>query len=158
MKRIYIATISILIFSCHFNRASNDILAVESLPSFDMLLLDSVTHIQAKEIPSDKPLMLIYFRPNCPHCQAETKKIVNNIEAFKDVRIYFLAGTSIEDIRQYVQKYNLYLYSNILVCKDFNHSFAKAFKVRSIPCLAIYNDKKNLVKIYKGEAPLSSLI
>lgn len=76
------------------------------LPSFDLLLTDSVTHLNTADIPSGKPIIVIGFSPTCGHCGAETEEIVKHISQLKDTRIYFLSSASITQMRGFTATSN----------------------------------------------------
>jgi hypothetical protein len=123
-----------------------------------MLLMDSITLFRSEDIPSGKPIVMIYFRTDCPYCQEETKNIINNITTFKNFQVYFLSGSSLKDIKDYAQSFHLNQYPNIIVGKDYAHSFTQVYKPNSVPYLAIYNSRKELLKIYDGNIPINVLI
>jgi hypothetical protein len=124
-----------------------------------MLLMDSTTILKVKQSPVGKSIVLLYFRPNCPHCQNETKEIINNIDTLKNVDIYLLADSApFEDIRGFSNYFRLDQYKNIIVGNDFQHSFYHTFKPTAIPYIAIYNSQNKLIKIYDREVPISAVI
>ena len=158
MKQIFIFVFICCLCSCGRNRDKANISGISTLPSFDMLLMDRATIVHSKEIPTGKPIVVIYFRPDCPHCNQETKLFIDNIEALKGVRFYYLTSASFDDIKGFYDHYNLEQYQNIIVGKDYEHSFFEVFNPRTVPYMAIYDGKKNLVKVYHGEVGISSLI
>jgi len=158
MKRLFIFALISCLCSCGLKRDKANLSGISTLPSFDMLLMDRSTIIHSKEIPEGKPIVVIYFRPDCPHCNAETKTFLDNIQSLKDVRLYYLTSASFEDIKGFYDHYNLELYQNIVIGKDYEHSFFEAFNPHSVPYMAIYDGKKNLVKVYHGEVGINSLI
>jgi len=158
MKQICFILCFIELFFSHCDRDYKATHDISVLPSFDMLLLDSITHLNAKQIPDGKPIVMMYFRPDCPHCRAETKSLVGNIELLKGIHIYFISGSTIDDIKTFNAQYHLTQYSNITIGKDYEHSFLNIFDPGSIPYMAIYDSNKKLVKIYKGEVSITSLL
>lgn len=144
--------------SCQFNRNDAYISSISSLPSFPVLLLDSTTLIDPHTNSINKPILLIYFRPDCPHCKRETSWIINSPEMLKGYQIYFITGYSIQEALNYSKMFHLNQYHNIFIGKDFNHSFKSIFKPSAIPFIAIYNSQRQLAKIYTGEVTVTSLI
>jgi thiol-disulfide isomerase/thioredoxin len=158
MKPMFLLAFICCLFSCNLKWGKTNTAGISTLPSFDMLLMDRSTIVHSKEIPSGKPIIVIYFRPDCPHCNEETKLFINNIQSFKDVRFYYLTSASFEDIKGFYEHYNLNQYQNITIGKDYEHSFFEAFNPHSVPYMAINDGKKNLVKVYHGEVGINSLI
>ncbi len=54
----------------------------QSLPPFKMYRSDK-TIFNAAESPKTKPVVLIYFDPDCEHCQKLMKELFQKIDAFK---------------------------------------------------------------------------
>jgi len=158
MKNIaFILSLSLL-FACHLKYKGADIANISSLPAIKLLLMDSSIVVHAEKISSGKAIIMVYFRPDCPHCQQETKLLLSNIHALKDVQIYFLAGAPFGEIKKYSANYQLGQYENIVVGKDYEQSFAKLFEPNSVPYTAVYDTKKKLVKIYYGEVSMEKLL
>ena len=159
MKKIFLLVCILGLFSCHFTQDAKYLSGISTLPPFDILLMDSTTLLHAGDIPTGKPIVMIYFRPDCPHCQVETKNLVESIERLKNFRIYFLTAAELGDAKTYAHEFHLDQYPNIItVGKDHEHSFARVFQPSSIPYLAIYDDKKKLIKVYHGEVPVNNLV
>jgi thiol-disulfide isomerase/thioredoxin len=159
MKRTFLLALTMTsLFACQSDRNKQYLAVVSILPGFEMLLLDSSTIFEAGNTPIGKPLLIFYFRPDCPHCRKETKALLNIYDQWKDCHIYMLAGASLDAIRQYVNEFHLDQYKNITVGKDYQHSFVNIFHPEEIPFLAIYNSHKQLLKIYHGEVQVDKLI
>jgi len=159
MKKILLLVCLSCLISCHSNNTGSYLSGIATLPSFDMQLTDSINLFHAKNIPDGKPIVMMYFRPDCPHCQLETQNLVKDINQLRGFQIYLLTGASISDAKAFAHKFTLDQYPDIItVGKDHEHSFAKIFQPSSIPFLALYNANKKLVKVYHGEVPISNLL
>ncbi|MDR3713321.1 MAG: hypothetical protein P4L51_10930 [Puia sp.] len=158
MKSIFCVLSLSCLFSCHLDQGKEYLASISSLPAFDMLLMDSSTVFHAKQIPDGKSIVVLYFRPDCIHCQKETNMLLSHIEALRNVQIYLLTGASFEDVKKYYKSYHLDKYQNITVGKDYEHSFTRIFKPTSIPYMAIYDTDKKLKRIYYGEVDIDILI
>ena len=150
MKQSAIIFSFFLLAACQIKQRPEALLS--TLPSFGMLLMDSTTLLKEEEIPMGKPIVLLYFRPDCPHCQKETQAFIDHSESLKHVQVYLLTNAPFEDIRTFYNHFQLANYKNFTVGKDYNHSFYNAFKPKVVPFLAVYDRNKKLVKIY-GEEP-----
>jgi hypothetical protein len=159
MKRLFtFCLLAVLLYGCS-NRDRRFLSNISTLPSFDMWSLDSLTLIHEKDLPAGKPILMFYFRPDCPHSQFETRKLINNIDRFRGFRIYFLTAASLSTAKSYAHYFRLDQYPGIItVGKDNGHSFGRAFRLNSVPFLALYNKDKTLLKIYHGEVPIDHLL
>jgi thiol-disulfide isomerase/thioredoxin len=157
MKKLFFITCISYLLSCNSGK-DRSLSNISTLPSFDMLLIDSVTRVNARQIPAGKPIVLLFFRPDCPHCKEETKTFIQNIDALKNVQIYLVTGSPFEKVKGFYTNYHLDQYPTITVANDYEHSFAKVFNPRVVPYIVVYDKNKNLVKIFHGEVEISTLL
>src|SRR6478736_5276444 len=86
----------------------------QSLPPFKMYRSDK-TIFSAAELPKTKPTILIYFDPDCDHCQKLMKELFQKIEAFKKAEIIMVTFKPVEEIAAFEKLHNTQKYSNIVV-------------------------------------------
>lgn len=122
------------------------------LPSFNLLLIDSTTHLNTADIPSGRPFIVVGFAPDCTHCQAETQDIVKHIQQFKDTRIYFVTPYPFYQMREFYQYFKLSKYPNVIMGRDTSNFFFPYFKTRITPYTVIFDAKKRLKKVMPGRA------
>lgn len=128
------------------------------MPSFNLLLLDSVTQFNTQQIPEGKPIALLYFSPDCEHCQKETKGIIQKMDSLNQVEFYFITNDPFERLQVYNHAYKLYKYSNIILGRDYDFAFIRHFKEAAPPYLVIYDQYKKERAVFIGEYPTSQLI
>jgi len=151
---LYIALICLT--SCHARQGREA--ALSTIPSFAMLLMDSTTILKAQEIPTGQPIVFLFFRPDCPHCQSETQALLDHKDSLKNVRIYLLALDPFNEIKGFYLRYHLDQYKNFTVGKDHEYTFFRAFRPSTIPYMAIYDRNKRLVTIYNQEAGIENIL
>jgi thiol-disulfide isomerase/thioredoxin len=127
------------------------------LPSFDLQLSDSVTHLNTADIPTGRPFVVIGFSPWCTHCQAETRDIIKNIQQFKNIHIYYVTDFPFGDMKVFFRAFKLAQYSNITMGRDSTAHFFKYFKATGVPYTAIFDSKKRLKQIIAGQADAGKL-
>src|SRR5689334_21307901 len=69
----------------------------QNLPPFKMYRSDK-TVFNAAELPKTKPVVLIYFDPDCDHCQKLMKELFQKIDAFKKAQIIMITFKSVEEL------------------------------------------------------------
>lgn len=116
------------------------------LPSFEVLELDSSKVFNTYTIPEGKPIVLIYFSPDCDHCEHLTEDLIKKMDELKKTRIYMITPMDLTMTNEFYNKLNLGAYKNIKVYKDFLFFGYKFFGFRSFPFAAVYDSHKNLVK------------
>lgn len=133
-------------------------LDISSLPSFDLLSLDSITAIHTQQINPGNPILLVYFSPDCDHCHRQISGILKKIAQLSTVRIYLFTPMPLSDLKVFVSYYRLDKYKNITVGWDNQYMFYKFYKATEFPCTVIYNSKKQLVKLYRSEVEAETII
>jgi len=127
------------------------------LPTFDLLLPDSVTHFNTANIPTGKPFVVIGFEPFCTHCQAETQDIVQHIQQLKDISIYYVTPYPFSQMKLFYTHYKLAQYHNVLMGRDSTASFLFYFKAPGVPYTAVFDSQKRLKKVFMAQIDAKSL-
>jgi len=105
-----------------------------------------------------KPIIIVYFSPECEDCQQLTEEILNHANDFAKASIAMITYLSMEEVLQFATKYNLDKYSNIYVGTESNTYFVgRYYNVQQLPFIALYNKKGDLIKIYNGKFSLDDL-
>ena len=121
------------------------------LPSFNLLLADSITHFNTSKIPTGRPIVLFYFGPHCPYSRAQMDNIVKDMAILKDIRFYIFTSYSFGEMKSFYNHYQLKKYLNITTGVDTENFFGNYFEARGVPYLAIYNKDKRLNKAFIGK-------
>ena len=121
------------------------------MPRFSILLPDS-SSFTPEQIPEKyNHTLIIYFAPDCGHCQHEAKAIVQKMDSLKTVFFVFAAYKPLEDIRGFASYYGLDKFENVRVGRDPRYYIPSFYRVKYTPFIAIYNKKGILEKIYDTE-------
>jgi hypothetical protein len=154
MKRIlaFIVTAYVII-DCNSGKKSG-----EALPSFDLLLVDSITHFNTAKIPEGKPVVLMYFSPDCSHCQNETRDIISNMNSLKEVLFYFVTNDPSEKLCDFDKMFKLYKYPNIILGRDYKYFFPGHFKNVAPPYSVVYDEDKIARAVFEGDSSVNQII
>jgi peroxiredoxin len=128
-----------------------------TLPSFNLLLTDSTTHLNTRDIPAGQPFIVMEFSPYCPHCKREIADITSNIKKFHHTHFYLISTFPITDIRKLSTQFSLDKYSNITVGMDTTNAILKYFNWHAIPFTTIYDSRKKLARAFYGRAEIATL-
>jgi len=158
MKKVLIIVCFIMLLCAPFIFKHDMNLNYSKLPSLNIMLPDSSTIYNTQNISVEKPTILIYFSPDCDHCQEQTRAIIKNINYLRNAEILLLSNSSIFELNNFIHTYQLNHYKNIIIGNDYNYSFFKFFNIKSFPYVVVYNNKKELVKLYKGEIGIDKII
>jgi thioredoxin-related protein len=100
------------------------------------------------------PVVLIYFSPDCDHCQDFTKDLLKNYNVVANKQVIMVTFQSMEMLKPFVSQYSLSTYPNFKVgTEGTSYLVQRYYQIRSFPYIAIYDKKGNLVRTFEGEQP-----
>ncbi len=102
--------------------------------------------------------ILIFYNPECDHCQREAASIRSRLEEFKHYTLYFIAASSDEAIKHFAETYDLVDKSNVIFVTAEVQEVVREMGSMSSPAMFIYSDSKHLVKKFDGETPIEEII
>jgi thioredoxin-related protein len=130
----------------------------QSLPPFRMYRSDK-TIFSATELPKTKPIVLIYFDPECEHCQKLMKELFQKIDAFKSAEIIMVSFKPIEEIAAFEKQNNTQKHANIIVGTEGTTFYVRNYYgLVTMPFTALYDKKGNLNYSYRKETSVDDLI
>ncbi len=121
------------------------------------LLLPGKMNFTKADLPKKKPVMVMIFNPTCEHCQHETEALTKNIEKFKDVTIVMATTYPYDSMMAFRERYHLADYDNIIVGQDVNYFLVSYYLMHSMPFLAFYDKRLNLISVFEGTMPMDKL-
>ncbi len=137
-------------------------LKTKKIPEFSVLNCKSTktdsVWINNKTLPKEKPVVFIYFSPECSHCELETEEIKKHMDSLKNATFVFVSYHPIEKIKAFYDKYDLGKYSNVMMGRDLKYFIPSFFRVEFTPFVAVYAPQGNFLKAYKQGAVMTELI
>lgn len=123
-------------------------LKTKEIPSFNILQTDS-SWFRLQNIPKNQATVIIYFNPDCGHCQETAKKVSEKMEDFKNVTFLWVTYLSpLEEIENFKKDFKLSAYPNVHFGKDPQYYIPSYFRVEQTPFVALYDSKGKLVKAW----------
>lgn len=127
-------------------------------PPVKLLLPDSVSYFTKADLKKKSPALLMLFNPQCEHCQHETEELIKNIDKFENIQVVMVTSMLFDSMMTFRQKYKLAQYKNIVVARDANFFLFSFYLNHSLPLLAFYDKKKELIKIFEGSMKMEDVI
>jgi thiol-disulfide isomerase/thioredoxin len=127
------------------------------LPAFTVLKTDSL-YTNDRVIPKDKPVIIVYFSPECGHCQLSAQEFS---EKMKDMRGFYFVWVSyypLPEIKEFSKKFSLQQFTNIIIGRDPNYIIPSYFRVKFTPFMAVYNKDHHLLKTYEQGTDADTII
>ena len=157
MKKLFIIILVLLVGAAHAQSADNDTIPpykkTTKIPEFAILKSDS-TWFTNKQLPDNKPLVIIYFSPDCGHCQMTAQEFVKDMDKLKNVELVWVSYHSPQQIEEFAEAYKLKQFSNVVLGRDPNYKIPVFYKIQFTPFMAVYDKKGNFLNAYpQGTSP-----
>jgi len=160
MKKLLFILVSILAVSFAQAQGYDSIppyLKAKVIPSFNIQQTDS-TWFRTQDLPEKQPTVIIYFNPDCGHCQETAKKISEKMTDLQNVTFIWATYLSpMETIETFKKDYKLENYPNVHFGKDPQYFIPSFFRVEYTPFVALYNAKGKLVKAWPMDFTVDDL-
>jgi len=127
------------------------------IPNFTVLKIDSA-YANDRTIPKDKPVIIIYFSPECGHCQITADEFSKRMADMKDFYFVWLSYYPLPEIREFAKKFNLQQFNNIIIGRDENYTIPSYFRVKFTPFMAVYDKEHHLIQTYGQGTDADTLI
>lgn len=124
-----------------------------NIPSYHILTTDSV-YVTPTNLKKDKPVLIIYFSPDCSHCQHLMYELKPKMKDFKNTQVIMITFVQqIQAIRNFVRDFDLKKYPNFTVgTEGYSMVVQRFYDVHTTPFTALYDKNKKLVKSW-AKAP-----
>lgn len=155
MKKVVTLAIAALIATAGFAQASDttSFLSNKNIPNVKLIQGDSTWFTNAN-IPKDKPVVVIYFSPECGHCQLSAQEINNDIDKVKDAFFIWVSYYPVPEIKEFADKYKLAQYDNFKFGRDPKYAIPTFYRVKFTPFMAVYNKEGKLMQTFdQGTTP-----
>ncbi|NSL87382.1 TlpA family protein disulfide reductase [Chitinophaga sp. Mgbs1] len=129
-----------------------------SIPSFTLLLTDSLTIKDVASEKQGKPVVLFFFGAQCPYSHAEMETIIKNEARLRDVHFYIFTTPPFQLMKAFYDHFKLYEYPNMTVGLDQSSFFIKHFNVSGVPYTAIYGRDGKLKDAYLGKIGIKDIL
>jgi cytochrome oxidase Cu insertion factor (SCO1/SenC/PrrC family) len=160
MKNIVILFFSLLFTGAAFSQGKDTLAPYQqfpTIPPFKIQLMDSTTWITKADLQK-KPTWIIYFSPDCGHCQTETEEIISNIKQLEKVQIVMVASRPYTDVKNFYDHYLLRRFPNITMGIDPVRLLVNFYKVDYTPFSALYDKKGRLIKAFKDAPKIEEIV
>ena len=118
------------------------------VPSFRMVQSNGKI-FKAENLPFEKPIIIIYFSPECDDCQKLTDDLLSRIDDLKNVSVAMITYLSVESVAQFEARNNLKKYGNIYTGTEGNYLFVKNYyNIEQFPFIALFSKDGDLIKKY----------
>ena len=132
--------------------------STSEIPAFKIMQTNGA-YLQNKDLPRNKPVVLIYFSPNCDHCIVLMDQLFPKLNEFKKASLLFVTFVDPRELIPFEKKYNTLGQSNIFVGSEgLAYTVKNFYRLEKTPFVAVYNKQGKLLASYKKDAPVNNVI
>lgn len=161
MKHLLLALmVSIIGLSVSAQEAGSEMppfMKTKRLPEFNILQTDS-TWFTKQQLPPSDFTIIVYFSPDCGHCQYEAKEMMKYADSLQNTFMLWVSYRDMADIKGFAEEYGFFKHKNIKVGRDPNYAIPSFFQVKYTPYVAVYNKKGDYVKAFEGGVEMPELM
>ena len=128
-----------------------------AIPSFSIQMPDS-TWFRKANLQSKKPTLILYFSPDCGHCQLETEEVLSKMKELNSLQIVMITSRSFADMANFAEHYKIRRFPAIRIGVDPARMVTQFYDVKFTPFSALYDKSGKLVKVYESGIDMPELI
>src|SRR5688572_5112996 len=156
MSKFYVTILGLFVSIAAFAQSGSA--KGEGLPPFRLMLTNG-KFLDAKDLPQDKPVVVIYFAPDCDHCIVLMDAFFKKITDFKNASVVLATFKPSADLIPFEKKYQTARYANMVVgTEGYTFYLRNHYRLQRTPFVAIYNRQKKLACSFRDKTPVPEII
>ena len=128
-----------------------------TIPPLSLLKTDS-TVLTKDSLKKDQQTIIMYFSPSCEHCQHQMEDMIEHKDELKNFQIVMATYSLMNELNDFINKYNLPAYPNILTGRDTKYLLQPFYKIGGLPFQALYDSSGNLITTFEGNVKIDVLL
>lgn len=119
------------------------------IPPYRILTTDSI-YITPADLKKHKPVMIIYFSPDCSHCQHLMYEMKPKMKDFNNLQIVMITfALPLKASQVFYRDFALAKYRNIIVgTEGHTYTVQRYYQLLTTPYIAFYDKNQKLVKYF----------
>jgi thiol-disulfide isomerase/thioredoxin len=130
----------------------------DALPPFKVLQTNG-RFLQAGDLDKSKPVVLIYFAPDCAHCQTLLDGVFKNMTVFQKTQLVLVTFKPQGELQLFERQYNTAAYANVKAGTEGTTYFLRNYyKLSTTPFTAVYNNGTLVCSFRSTDTPVTDII
>src|ERR1700730_10973165 len=157
MKKLFF--LFVLVISAGCSNAQAPFTPPTTIPPYHILTTDSV-YVTPANLKKNKPVMIIYFAPDCSHCKNFMFEMKPHMEDFKNVQVVMITFVlQLKATQTFYRDFDLKKFPNFTVgTEGYTYVVQRFYEVKTTPYIALYDKKGKLVKAYDKVPKVDDLV
>lgn len=128
-----------------------------TVPPFELLGLDN-QKIKRDNLAKRNGTLIIYFSPDCHHCQQQMDWLQKDLNAFSKYNLVLATYQPMEELKAFYDKYKMASWKNLYIGRDEKFFLPPYFKIGNLPFLALYDKNGNLLTSFEGTTEINKVL
>jgi thiol-disulfide isomerase/thioredoxin len=129
-------------------KLDSSLIAYNTLPLLKVLQLDSTPILLKKLFIKNKPTVLIFFNPDCDHCQQELENIIAHNADVKNTQFICISNRPLFMVKPFAKQLKINKTPNIKMVSVPDNAMFRYYGIGGFPSMIIYNNAKIATKKY----------
>jgi thiol-disulfide isomerase/thioredoxin len=131
----------------------------DHIPPYQLTAMDG-TLLTPNTLKKDKPVMILYFAPDCGHCRKLLTEMKPILKDLRKVQIVMVTFSRVEAMEPFYKEFGLAAYPNIIMGTEGNHNMIvqRYYQLKETPFIAFYDHSGKLVKSYEKPPEMDELM
>jgi thioredoxin-related protein len=155
MKNLLVILSFILMTGCSQAQNTGNI---QNIPQYSIVTAPDSTVRTPSALKKGKPVMIIYFSPDCSHCQQLMYEMKGEMKKFSQLQIVMVTPVGYKLVKGFYRDFGLSAYPNITVgTEGTSYQVLQYYNIKTTPYIAIYNRQHKLLKAYPKAPKMKEL-
>lgn len=137
---------------------ASDYNKIQTLPNFIIRKVPDCTAFTNEALRKNEPVVIIFFSPDCDHCQRETKELLAYKKELEGIQIVMASPAAYTMVKDFYKDYNIASMPGITMGYDPEHRFSMRFPLRTYPGIFVYDARGQLAKAFVGNAGVPAIL
>ncbi len=136
----------------------NFVYSIQSIPAFTVSALPDSSSFSNVQLVKNKPLVIMFFSPDCDHCHKQTKEIFAYKTELKNIPILMVSVAEYKEITGFYEDFNMESMPNVKVAKDNKNALWLLYRPTTFPSIYVYDAAGTLAKAYIGNVSIPYIL
>lgn len=129
-----------------------------SIPEFKINTVPDSSFYTSAELKKGEPFMMMFFSPDCEHCQRQTKELLAYKKELSGIQIVMISPLSFQDNKNFYDEYDLKSMPNVKMGTDVTFKLRLLYKITTFPSMYVYDKNGTLAKAFVGNIDVPAIL
>jgi thiol-disulfide isomerase/thioredoxin len=161
VKKLAIFILTCLLYKAGYSQqdeTAGSINKIRQIPAFNILKVPDSTGFTSRQLIKQAPLVLLFFNPDCDHCQEQVKELLAHKNELKQLQIVMVSALPYALIKTFYENYQVASMPNVIMGQDENFALGSIYKPARYPSLYLYDAGGSLAKVFAGNVTAAVLL